>query len=140
VISTMQTELKQALHARRDGHSPEQAPVDGVSCSTGLSRWPGTLWCLDRCPDLFPRALRRGPTTRFMAWAAFVVLTTGAGLAFDAGVSGEFGHTVASYEHLATPHPDTFTQPDGSQFQGPSRQRVCWPIEAGVDAQCFDSP
>jgi hypothetical protein len=80
------------------------------------------------------------PTPRYMAWAVLVVITMVAGLAFEAGVSGALGHTAASYEYTATPVSHTLRQQDGSQFEGSSLSRVCWPVEAGVDAQCFDRP
>jgi len=60
---------------------------------------------------------------RLLAWAAVVVISTLAAQAFAAGVSGGFGQA-------STP-PYTLT------VEG---HTTCWPIEAGVDAQCFDPP
>ena len=77
---------------------------------------------------------------RYMAWAGLVVIAIVAGLAFDAGVSGALGHTAVSHEYVASPVSHTDRQQDGSQFEGSPLSRVCWPIEAGVDAQCFDRP
>jgi hypothetical protein len=72
---------------------------------------------------------------RYFAWAGLAVIPILAGQAFAAGVSGAFGQTSATSEFFATARPHGGSQQNASAFK-----RICWPIEAGVDAQCFDSP
>lgn len=141
MIRTMQTELKGAFYAPPDGHSPTEGPAGGGRPTQQCSRYgwtrrgawiAGPIWRNERS------ATRLLP--RYMAWAVLVVITIGAGLAFGVGVSAALDHSAASDEYLATPLSHTRTQQDGSQFQRSSLSRVCWPIEAGVDAQCFDTP
>ena len=69
------------------------------------------------------------------AWAGLIVIVTLMAEVFAAGVSGAFGSTSAPGEYVAPPLSRTASQQHASALN-----RICWPIEAGVDAQCIDRP
>jgi len=54
---------------------------------------------------------------------------------FAAGVSAAFGSTSTRGEYVAPPLSHTASQQPASALN-----LICWPIEAGVDAQCIDRP
>jgi hypothetical protein len=54
---------------------------------------------------------------------------------FGAGVSRAFGGSSVAGEYAAPPLFHTASQQHASALD-----RICWPIEAGVDAQCMDRP
>jgi hypothetical protein len=77
---------------------------------------------------------------RVIAWAGLFVISISASLALDAGVTRGFGHNEPSYEYGAIPLVNTVNYQDDSQLHDPPVKQICRPIEAGVDAQCFESP
>ena len=88
------------------------------------------------------RTLRpaRRCTVRVFAWAGLFVISISASLALDAGVTRGFSHNGPSYGYGAIPLVNIVNHQDDSQLHDPFVNQGCWPIEAGVDAQCFESP
>ena len=72
---------------------------------------------------------------RPFAWAGLIVIVMLMAEVFAAGASGAFGSTSAPGEYVAPPLSRTATQQHASALN-----LICWPIEAGVDAQCIDAP
>jgi hypothetical protein len=60
---------------------------------------------------------------RPFAWAGLLVIVMLLAQVFAAGVSGAVGHTWTD-----------------SQQPASGLNRICWLLEAGVDAQCVDEP
>ena len=72
---------------------------------------------------------------RPFAWAGLMVIVMLLAEVFAAGVSGAFGQTWAHSQYVAPPFSRT-----GSQQHASELNRICWPLEVGVDAQCIDAP
>jgi hypothetical protein len=72
---------------------------------------------------------------RPFAWVSLMVIVMLVAEVFAAGASGAFGSTSAPGECVAPPLSGSASQQHASALN-----RICWPIEAGVDAQCTDRP
>jgi hypothetical protein len=147
MIHPMQYELERAYHRRCEHNAARkrqavEAEVLGKISGVAGPR-PGVEVVAHICRRvlLTSIALLAGarPTRSTLPWAGVVVISLLASLAFNAGVIGALGHSEASHEYRATLRSNTLNEQDDAQLQLPMN-RVCWPIEAGVDAQCFDSP
>jgi hypothetical protein len=115
LIRPMQYALKRACLAARKGHRPT------VGC-TGLSR------CYQA----------RDPRVEYrMGRPDFDRDTCGASVR---GRSIRRARPHFRYEYVAMPLSQTASQQNESEFKRTSVNRICWPVEAGVDAQYFDSP
>ena len=123
-------------------------PVAGESCAhgdlepviaDGARRQADVLQSPERGTLYGKLRPARRCTVRVIAWAGLFAISISASLALDAGVTQGFSHNEPSYEYGAMLL-NSVNHQDDSQLHEPPLNQVCWPIEAGVDAQCVESP